>query len=65
MRAENSYVLLSRFLAIYQLTEFPEYRVIYEPTLQYMLSYVHQQSMAGHSDQHVVAAIEAVLKGKS
>ena len=48
--------------AIYQLTEFPEYREMYESTLRYLLSCANRQSELGYSDQHVVAAIGAVLK---
>ena len=44
--------------AIYQLTEFPEYRGMYEPTLKYLLSCANQPEL-DHSDQPVVAAIEA------
>ena len=50
--------------AIYQLTEFPEDREMYQPTLRYLLSSANQQSELDASDQHVVAAIEAVLKGR-
>jgi hypothetical protein len=48
--------------AIYQLTEFPEYRQMCEPTLQYLLSCAGRLELE-HSDEHVVAAIETVLKG--
>jgi hypothetical protein len=50
--------------AIYQLTEFPEYREMYDPTLQYLLWSAHHQSDPEHSDHHVIAAIEAVLTGE-
>jgi hypothetical protein len=48
--------------AIYQLTEFPEYREMYEPTLRYLLSCADRQSELDDSDQHVVVAIGVVLK---